>query len=85
MTATCSALEQYGGSILGYDIVRTLEIAPHLRRVYVVLPYQIQPVYLMLTVYRPGEVDWRVNTVNWNADPDKVFPTSVGPPQHSGS
>ncbi len=85
MAASCSALEQYGGSIHGYDIVRTLEITPHLRRVYVVLLYQIQPIYVMLVVYRPGDADWRVNTVNWNSDPDKVFPTSVAPLQHPGS
>jgi hypothetical protein len=85
MTASCSALEQYGGSIHGYDVVRTLEITPHLRRVYVVLLYQIQPIYVMLVVYRPGDADWRVNAVNWNSDPDKVLPASVAPLQHPGS
>jgi hypothetical protein len=85
MAASCPALEQYGGSIHGYDIVRTLEITPHLRRVYVVLLYQIQPIYMMLVVYRAGDADWRVNTVNWNSNPDKVFPTSLIPPQNPGS
>ena len=84
MAASCPALQQFGGEYHGYDILRTTELTPHLRRVYLVLLYEIQPVYVMLLVYRPDERDWRVSTVNWNTDPDKVLPSSLVPPQRPG-
>jgi hypothetical protein len=64
--------------------LRTVDITPHISRVYVVLLYEIQPVYVMVLVYRPGDTDWRVATVNWNTDPDKVVPASILPPQRPG-
>ena len=64
MTASCSALQQFGGELRGYDVLRTVDITPHLSRVYVVLLYEIQPVYVMVVVYRPGDTEARVATVN---------------------
>jgi len=84
MTASCSALQQFGGEFRGYDVLRTVDITPHLSRVYVVLLYEIQPIYVMVVVYRPGETDWKVASVNWNTDPDKVIPASIVPPQRPG-
>ena len=48
------------------------------------LLYEIQPAYVMVVAYRPGETDWKVGTVNWHTDPDKVIPASVIPPQRPG-
>ena len=84
MTASCSAMRQFGSEVRGYDVLRTVDITPHLSRVYVVLLYEIQPVYVMVVVYRPGDTDWRVAMVNWNTDPDKVVPASIMPPQRPG-
>lgn len=81
MAPTCSTLRQYGGELHGYDMLRAVDITPHLSRVYIVLLYDVQPVYLMVVLYRPGEADWRVSTVNWNTDPDKVVPASIVGPQ----
>jgi hypothetical protein len=82
MAPTCSALQQYAGEYRGYEVLKTIDITPHLSRVYLVLLYSIQPVYLLLVLYRPGDTQWRVNTLNWNTDPDKVVPASIMPPQH---
>lgn len=84
MAASCSALQQFGGEYHGYDVLRTVDVTAHLSRVYVVLLYEIQPVYVMLLLYRPGDGDWKVGTVNWNTDPDKVIPASIVPPQRPG-
>lgn len=84
LIASCSTLEQLGGPIYGYDIVRVLEITPHLRRVYVVLLYQNQPIYLMLMAYKPGSGDWKIGAVIWNSDPDKILPPTLVPPQRPG-
>src|SRR5512135_3670696 len=56
MAPTCSALQQYAGEYRGYEVLKTVDITPHLSRVYLVLLYSIQPVYLMLVLYRPGEM-----------------------------
>jgi hypothetical protein len=82
MAPSCATLREVGGHIHGYDVLRTLEITPHLSRVYVLLLYEIQPIYLMLVLDRPGEGDWNVSTVNWNTDPDKVVPASIMSSQH---
>jgi hypothetical protein len=81
MAPTCSALQEYGGAFRGYDVLKTVDVTPHLTRVYIMLLYQIQPVYMMVVLYRPGEVDWKVSSVNWHTDPDKVIPSSILPPQ----
>jgi hypothetical protein len=71
------------GPLSGYDIVKVLDVSPHLRRYYIVLLYKTQPAYLMLVVYHPGQ-EFTVTTLNWNTDPDKVFPSSIFPPQRPG-
>lgn len=81
MAPTCSAFQEYGGVFHGYEVLKTVEITPHLTRVYVVLLYQIQPIYMMVVLYRPGETEWKVSSVNWHTDPDKVVPPSIMPPQ----
>jgi len=81
MTVSCSALQQFGGEYHGYDVLRTVEVSPHLHRVYLILLYEIQPVYAMLVLYRPTDGAWKVGTLNWNTDPDKVIPSSILPLQ----
>ena len=71
------------GPFLGYDVVKVLDVTPHLERVYIVLLYKTQPAYLMLVLYHP-ESEFTVTTLNWNTDPDKVFPSNVLPPQRPG-
>src|SRR5690242_13165876 len=43
MAGSCPGLEQYGGKIQGYDVLRVVDVTPHLQRVYVVLLCDIQP------------------------------------------
>ena len=78
----CDLLEQMG-TIEGYDILRTVDITPHLQRVYVLLRYEKQPVYLLVAAYESKD-DWKIVTVNWNTDPDKVVPSELLLPQHVG-
>ena len=77
LRTSCDVLARFG-KFHGYDVLSVVDVGPHVRRVYVVLRYEIQPVYMMLIAYRPAEA-WKVNTVNWNTIPDKVLPASVAP------
>lgn len=60
----------------GFDLLRVVNVSAHVQRAYLLLLYDKQPVYLMLVLYRP-EGTWRVHTMNWNTDYDKVVPAAL--------
>jgi len=84
LAASLQGLAQIAGAVRGYDIVRVIELTPHLRRVYVLLLCEVQPAYLMLVAYQPAS-QWRVTAVNWNTDADKVLPPSLVGSEGPGS
>lgn len=59
-SSTCTTLQQVGGDLHGYDLLRKMDVTPHRARVYMVLLYDVQPAYLMLVAYEPGGGDWKV-------------------------
>ena len=61
--------------------MRTVDITPHLQRVYAVLLYDTEPVYLMVVAHKPKS-EWKVVTVNWNTEYDKVIPGGVFGEEH---
>ena len=81
LIASCPVLDSVGGALLGYDVIKVLDVTPHLRRVYILLRYERQPLYMMLTAYAPDGTGWKVMAVNWNTDIDKVVPPNVFPPE----
>lgn len=70
-------LEPFAGKMLGYDVARTVSVSNHLQRNYLVLLYERQPVYLLLTLYQPPGTPWQVVTFNFHTDPRQVFPPSL--------
>jgi hypothetical protein len=83
VTSSFKTFGAVAGPLVGYDVVKVLDVTPHIKRVYIALLYKTQPAYLMLVVYRPGN-ESVVTTLTWNTDPDKVFPPSVVPLQRPG-
>jgi hypothetical protein len=81
LMASCDFLAEVGASLRGYDVYRVLYVTPHLARIFIVLRYERHPMYLMVTTYAP-ENEWRVTDINWDRDPDKVFPPSILDPQN---
>jgi hypothetical protein len=77
LMATCDFLQSIGAALHGYDVFHVVTVTPHLRRIYIVLRYERHPMYLMLSAYAPVDDDWRVTAINWDRDPDKVFPESI--------
>ncbi len=77
LRASCDVLARLG-KLNGYDVLRVMDVGPHVRRVYLVLRYDLQPVYMMLVAYQPTEA-WKTITVNWNTIADKVLPSAVAP------
>lgn len=82
LMGSCAVLQQFG-KLNGYDIVRVVPVTPSLTRVYVLLRYDLQPLYLLLVAYRPKR-DWKITTVTWNTLPEKVFPPDILPSEHPG-
>jgi hypothetical protein len=76
-------LPQAAGRALGYDLIRTVDITPHLRRAYFLLRCQKQPVYFLLVLYQARD-RWIVSTVNWHTDADHVLPPTLFGAEHPG-
>ena len=77
----CEELAKFG-AVDGYDLVRVVDVTPSLLRIYVVLRYAIQPVYLVLVAYAPDTKTWKINAVQWNTNPDDIFPPGIVPLEH---
>jgi hypothetical protein len=74
-------LPQIAGSPLGYDLIRTVDVTPHLTRAYFLLRCERQPVYFLLVLYEAKD-QWVVGTVNWNTDADHVLPPNLFGVEH---
>ncbi|HEV8357305.1 MAG TPA: hypothetical protein VGQ17_11120 [Gemmatimonadales bacterium] len=80
MIAGCGMLARFG-TLRGYDVLRSVNVSPHVQRAYIILLYDKQPVYFMIVLYRP-EAAWKVQTLNWNTDYDKVVPAGLFGEEH---
>jgi len=70
-------VQEYAGALAGYDLLRLHSITPHLSRAYVVLLFERQPAFLVLTLYTAPGRDVAVMTFNFHTDPTKVFPPAL--------
>ena len=75
LIGSCTTLAQMG-AYFGYDVVRTVSISPNVLRIYIVLRYEVERVYLYLVAYRP-HLTWKVTGVFWNTNPDRLFPPNL--------
>jgi hypothetical protein len=75
LLGSCATLAAFG-KMHGHDIVRIVTVTPHLTRVYAVLRYTNQPIYLLVVAYRPDD-EWKVLAVNWHTFSEKVFPPEI--------
>lgn len=71
------------GQVTGFDLIRSVELTPNLRRVYILIRGALAPVYMELVLYRPREA-WVVATINWHTHPDQVLPRELFGPQSPG-
>lgn len=75
----CAALQRLG-ALHGHEVLRLVPVGERIRRVYLLLRYQSQPVYLLVVAYRPAD-EWLAIKAVWNLDPDRVLPPDMVPPQ----
>jgi hypothetical protein len=77
---SCDVLTQFG-PVRGYDLVRVVSVGPNLQRVYGVVRYENQPIYLLLVAYRASTV-WKVTSINWHTNSENVFPPEILAPEN---
>ena len=81
LLASLQQIREMGGVPLGYDVVGTEAVGAHLRRVYVLLRYESQPLFAQFVAYspdeRPAEGDWKLATVTWNTTVTEAWPPSL--------
>ena len=73
----CATLKRLG-RLHGHEVLRVVPIGERIRRIYVVLRYETQPVYLLLIAYRP-DAEWVVIKTSWNVSADRVLPADMVP------
>ena len=77
----CATLKRLG-ELHGHDVLRVVPVGERIRRVYLILRYQAQPVYILLVAYRPDD-EWFVIKTNWNVSADRVLPPDMVPPEQA--
>jgi hypothetical protein len=65
----------YGGMI-GHDVLRTVAIGPHVRRVYVTLLYERGPLYAFFDCYRAAQ-GWIIPGFLSNTKPQEILPPAL--------
>jgi hypothetical protein len=77
----CAALRRLG-TLHGHELLRVVPVGERIRRVYLVLRYQTQPVYLLVVAYRPDN-EWFVIKTSWSLYADRVLPPDLVPPEQA--
>jgi hypothetical protein len=64
------------GTVVGYDLVGSETVTPHLQRFYVLLRYQRMPVYAQFVTYDAGKdaPAWMVSSMSINTKVTEVIP-----------
>lgn len=69
-------LWENAGPVVGYDLIGSESVTPHLQRFYVLLRYERMPVYAQFVTYDAGKDSpaWMVATVSINTKVTEVIP-----------
>lgn len=73
----CAALKRLG-TLHGHEVLRVVPVGQHIRRVYLLLRYETQPVYALVVAYQP-DAAWVVIKTNWSVNADRVLPLDMVP------
>jgi hypothetical protein len=69
-------IESSYGRYAGYDVLRTVAIGPHIRRVYVILLYDRGPVYAYFDCYQASS-GWEIPFMQMNTKAADVLPVDM--------
>lgn len=77
----CASLRRLG-TLHGHEVLRVVPVGTRVRRVYLLLRYQVQPVYIVLVAYQPAD-DWQVIRTSWSTNADRILPPTMVPPERA--
>lgn len=61
----------------GYEVVASVPLGSRVRKTYVVVWFDVKPVYLTFHSYRTPAGDWHVTYLGGNTDVQKLWPPDV--------
>jgi hypothetical protein len=77
----CASLRRLG-TLHGHEVLRVVSIGTRVRRIYLLLRYQSQPVYVVLVAYQPAD-EWQVIRTGWSTTADRILPPTLVPPERA--
>ncbi len=66
-------VEDYYGKYLGFEVVKTQDISPKSKAIYIVMDYEKGPVFAKFVTYRT-EQGWVLAYFNFNTKEELIFP-----------
>ena len=74
--ATLSDATKTYGKMLGYELIRTFDVAPSYKTIHVLWRFEKKPLFCMFVCYR-GTSDWRIVNFFFGSDPREFLPDSI--------
>lgn len=76
MSGLLGQVETAYGKMIGYDIVRVVNISTTVRRVYLVMRFEKGPLFASFDCYKSAD-SWIIPQVDFNTKVNSVFPASL--------
>ena len=64
------------GKMVGFEPIRSVSIAPSLRRIYILVKFEQGPVYAVFDCYKRAG-DWIIPTLDFNTKPTAILPPNI--------
>jgi hypothetical protein len=64
------------GKMVGYEVLRTVSIAPSLRRIFVLGKFEKGPVFFSFDCYK-ADKSWTLPLINFNTKPNTILPEGM--------
>jgi hypothetical protein len=64
------------GKMVGYEILRTVSVAPSLKRIFVLGKFEKGPVFFAFDCYKADKI-WTLPLINFNTKPNSILPEGM--------
>ncbi len=81
LNASIRQLEQTLGKPTGYEVVRTVSVGQRIRRVYMLLWFESQPLFGFANTYEAPNAGWKLVDITWHTNPREVWPAALYEPE----
>lgn len=82
MVASLAPIEQAYGKMVGYDVLRVVDLGAAVRRVYAVIRFERGPLYAYFDCYQQASGNWVIPTLMANARASEILPADLLAGEH---